>query len=364
MVIDPHSFIPCGIPAVYIITPLYLFLATLVVVPLVRWVALRAGFVDNPGGRKQHDLPVPPVGGFAIFFVYMIFLLLAGSIASSLFSALGLILVVGIIDDARGMNAKLKFVLHFLAAIILVVGGGAQIMTLGNVLGFGTLELGVMSIPFSVACVVYILNAVNMMDGVDGLAGGNSFIIFGWFAAAALLAGRCADLMQILALMAVLAGFIIYNMRTPFRKRATIFLGDAGSMALGLMVSWFAIRLSQGQGAALQPISVAWIIALPIVDAFGLLLARLKDRKPPFEADTRHFHHHFIQAGYQLKYITPLILFWSGSLGAIGYVGAKQGIPEYVLGWGWIILWWGHALLVIKKDIFIRFLQRALKVCG
>ncbi|MEK7801932.1 MAG: MraY family glycosyltransferase, partial [Pseudomonadota bacterium] len=199
MVIDAHSFIPCGMPSVYVLGPLYLFLTTLIVVPIMRWVALRAGFVDNPGGRKQHDMPVPPIGGFAIFLVYMSFLIFAGSIASSLFVALGLILVVGIIDDARGMNAKVKFVLHFLAAIILVVGGGAQIMTLGNVLGFGTLELGIMTIPFSVACVVYILNAVNMMDGVDGLAGGNSFIILAWFAVAALWAGRCADLIEILA---------------------------------------------------------------------------------------------------------------------------------------------------------------------
>lgn len=359
MIVDPHSLIQCGQSAIYFVVPFYVFLVTILCVPLLRIIAIKSNFVDKPDARKLHEGYVPPIGGLAIFLVFMAFLAFQGTTPFAMFLSLALILIVGLIDDSSGINAKLKFLLHFMAAIILVVGAGAQINTLGSVLGFGQLYLGIFSIPFSVACVVYILNAVNMMDGVDGLAGGNSFIIFGWLAAGALLAGRCDDALQILVLMAAIAGFLVFNMRSPFRKRANVFLGDTGSMALGLMIAWYAIHLSQSDHGvvAVKPISIAWIIALPIVDAFGLLVARLKDGKHPFAPDRRHFHHHFQNAGFGPRSTTRIILLWSLLLGAFGFIGVRTGVPEFVLGWSWIVLWIMHTILVIKSEIFIQILR-------
>ncbi len=329
------------------------FFTAVIAVFILRRLALIAGFVDKPGGRKQHETPVPAIGGVAIFLTFLAFVVTLGMMPWAFYAALALILIVGVVDDGWSMNSHLKFLIHFLAAFILVIGGGAQIETLGNILGFGELHLGIFSIPFSVACVVYILNAVNMMDGMDGLAGGNSFIIFGWLAFAAAMLGNSDALIAILLLMGAIAGFLVFNLRTPFRKHASVFLGDAGSMALGLMIAWFSITLSQQDPSRFPPVSVAWIIALPIIDAFGLLVARLRDGKPPFEADRRHFHHHFLHAGCSPSMATPLILLWSFLLGAVGFVGIRSGILESVLGWAWIALWWGHALLVIKHQKFI-----------
>lgn len=333
------------------------FLISIILIPIICKIAAQAGFVDKPVGRKQHDVPVPPLGGAIIFSVFLIFSLMFGVLPWAVLVALGLILVVGIIDDAWEVNAKIKFLIHFIAAFILVIGGDVQIHSLGNLLGFGDINLGWMAIPFSVACVVYIQNAVNMMDGVDGLAGGNSLIIFGWLLIAGLLGHHELAQFQLPLLIACLCGFLVFNMRSPILKRAKIFLGDAGSMALGLMIAWAAIAMSQGSEMVIKPVSVAWILALPIIDSFGLLVARLKEKRPPFEADRRHFHHHFAHAGFLPNLTTPLILMYSCILGAIGFFGMGLGLPEYILGWAWVGLWIGHALLTIQSEKFIQLLD-------
>lgn len=332
------------------------FLSVALAVPLVCKLAVRFGFVDAPQGRKQHDVPVPPLGGVTIFLTFLLFMVVLGGLPWAVFAALGLMLVVGLIDDAFEVNPKLKFALHFTSAFLLVIGGGAQLHTLGDLLGFGAIDLGLFAVPFSVACVVYIQNAINMMDGVDGLAGGNSFLVFAGLLFAALYAGNGEAASQLMILMGGLAGFLFHNMRSPVLQRARIFLGDAGSMSLGLMIAWYAMTLSQGSGASLHPVSVAWLIALPIVDSFGLLVARIKDGQPPFSPDRRHFHHHFAAAGFTPAQTTMIILAYVVVLGSVGIFGVMAGIPDYVLGWAWVALWMGHTVLTIKNERFIQLL--------
>ncbi len=351
-----------------VILPVLALLATLFFVPVACKVALKLNFVDAPDGkengkevgRKQHERPVPPVGGIIIFTIFGFFsLCLDQSFENSwaFYIALVLILITGVIDDKSSVTPWVKFAIHFLAAFILVVGGGTQLHTLGNLLGFGEINLGIMTIPFSVACVVYIINAMNMMDGLDGLCGGKTFLIFAWFFVACFAAGWWEPVTLLLILMSCLLGFLFYNFRSRLRRKAIIFLGDAGSMALGLTIAWLAINLSQGTDPVLAPASVAWIIALPIIDAFGLLVARVKEGKHPFTPDRRHFHHHFIDSGFDVKSSVRLILFYGFLLGAIGVVGIWLGVPEYILGWGWIILWLSHAVLVMYPAPFQNLLR-------
>jgi len=337
---------------------IFAFISVIIIIPFICRLASKAGFVDRPEGRKQHERAVPPLGGLVIFSVFLIFIMMFGNLSSAVIGALALILVVGIIDDAWEINAVIKFVIHFAAAFIIVIFGHSQIQTLGDLLGTGTLTLAWMAIPFSVACIVYIQNAMNMMDGVDGLAGGQSFLIFSWFLLAASSAGNNLAVFELSLLMACIFGFLIFNMRSPFLKSAKIFLGDAGSMSLGLLIAWYAITLSQGGSPVISPVSIAWIIALPIFDSFALLVARLKDKKPPFVADRRHFHHHFASAGFSAAQTTLIILSYSTLLGTIGYFSPKFGVPDYILGWGWISLWIGHTVLTIRANQFIKFLTK------
>ena len=344
-----------------VVMPLIALGMSLLMVPLVRAIAQRANFVDRPGGRKQHEGAVAYGGGVAIFLTFSImsfFVAAPFEDSWAYFLSLAMILVTGVIDDKYGVNAKLKFVIHFLSAFILVIAGHTQLVTLGNLLGFGDMGLGWAVIPFSVACVVYIINAINMMDGVDGLGGGICLIVFLWLIAASAFAGQWSAVLSLSLIIASLTGFLVYNMRHPFRKKASIFLGDAGSMALGLTIAWYAIHLSQVPSAVIPPVSVAWIIALPIIDAFGLMVMRIYEGRPAFEADRRHFHHHFLDSGFTPGQTTCLVLMWSAILGGIGFIGLKLGMPEPVLGWMWVALWLGHAIFVTKPACFRKLLSK------
>ena len=341
--------------------PIFALTACLFFIPTACRYAVRYGFVDAPGGRKTHERPVPPVGGIVIFSIFVFFSFFIGGDfgdPQSYYIALFLILITGIIDDRSGVFPWLKFLIHFLAAFVLVVVGDARIENLGDLLGMGDIELGAASIPFSIACVVYIINAMNMMDGLDGLAAGKAFIIFLWFFFGALLSGWWEPTALLLILLACLLGFLFYNFRHRQRKKAIVFLGDAGSMAIGLTIAWFSINLTQGPMPVLSPAAVAWIIALPIIDAFGLLVARLKDRKHPFHPDRRHFHHHFIDNGFNVSMSVNIILTFGFLLGAVGFFGYVFDISESILGWAWIALWLSHAVLVMYPNRFRALLAK------
>lgn len=341
------------------------FALVLVLVPPARKLALRVGFVDAPGGRKEHEEPVPPIGGLVLFTVFMIIALLTGtdfSDAWPLFVALGLILFTGALDDYRHIDAWVKFGVQFLCAGLIVLASEARLYNLGDLFGFGVFHLGFMSIPFSIVAVVLFINAINLIDGLDGLAGGVSFIVLFWLAVACAVAGQGAMLLALLPLIGALAGFLFYNMRRPGRARASIFLGDAGSLGLGLVLAWFCIDFAQAPGpVVLPPIAVAWILALPIIDICAQFNRRVREGRHPFDPDRGHFHHHFIHAGLPVGRAVALILLICFILGGVGYFGFLIGLPQWVLTLVWIMLLFAHIGLSRKPQIYIDFLNQLVQ---
>ncbi|MCB9983533.1 MAG: undecaprenyl/decaprenyl-phosphate alpha-N-acetylglucosaminyl 1-phosphate transferase [Rhodospirillales bacterium] len=312
------------------------FIAVAVLMPLARKIAKRAGLVDAPGGRKDHVGEVPLVGGLVIVPVFMALSLLMGAEFSSvwpLYAGLVLLLIMGALDDRFHMRAGIKFGVQGLAALLAVLPGGAVIHQLGNLFGLGDFGLGFMAIPFSLACVMLVINAINLMDGLDGLAGGASFVILACFA----LAGWSVHTPQILILLGALAGFLIYNMRSPFRRKAAVFLGDAGSLCLGLMIAWFAIKLSGPEIRVIEPMGVAWVLALPIWDECAQFYRRVREGRHPFSPDRGHFHHHFIQAGFTPGQSVSIILGIMALTGFLGIAGISMGMPLPMLTVVWII---------------------------
>lgn len=341
------------------------FLAPLLVVlaltPLAKKFALRIGFVDEPGGRKDHEDLVPPIGGLIVMPVYMITAYLIGVDVETfwpLYAALGLILLVGGIDDYKNINPWPRFIAQFVAAALIVVPGQAQLYHLGDLFGLGVLWLSWMSIPFSIIAVVLLINAINLMDGLDGLAGGKSFVIFIWLSLACILAGQWSALLPIAPLMGALLGFLIYNIRHPLRKKASIFLGDAGSMSLGVVIAWFAIGLAQDPDSVLVPISTAWILALPIMDICAQFYRRTREGRHPFDADRGHFHHHVVHAGFSVGHSTSMILLIVFLFGAIGYGGVQLGVPQWALTSAWIILLFSHMALSLRPKTYIKFFNQ------
>jgi UDP-GlcNAc:undecaprenyl-phosphate GlcNAc-1-phosphate transferase len=339
-------------------------LAVLVLMPTAMKMALRWRFVDRPGGRKDHSGAVPPIGGLMIFSIYMVVCALSGADTKTLFGlfpALLLMLVVGAFDDRRHINAWIKFGAQFVCAGLVVLVGGVQIHHLGNIFGFGTLGMGFMTIPFSIISVVLFVNAINLMDGLDGLAGGQAFVVLVWFMIACVVGGQGGSLSEIAPLLGALGGFLFYNMRSPVRGRAVVFLGDAGSTGLGLVLAWFCIRLTQGDAAVLAPISVAWILALPIIDVCGQFYRRVREGRHPFSPDRGHLHHHFIHAGFSVGRATATILLIGFIMGGVGYGAVALGMPEWVLAVIWIAMLLTHIALSRKPQIYIDFLEKRLR---
>lgn len=343
------------------LTALGVFLIVLALIPAARVLAMKIGLVDEPGGRKQHDDAVPPIGGLIILPVFMLSVIVLGGDLSAygyLFIALIMILVTGAIDDFVPLHAWFKFAVQLSAAALVVILGGARIYTLGDMFGFGEVGLAWMSIPFSIAAVALLVNSINLMDGLDGLAAGKSFVVLGWLVLACLMAHDAQAAMPMMPLLGALAAFLFYNMRHPLRDKASVFLGDAGSLGLGLVLAWFCIVLTQHSEPILVPVSVAWIVALPVIDACGQFYRRVREGRHPFSADRGHFHHHFIHAGVPVGRSTVMILLLGFVLGGIGYFGIIAGAPQIFMTGGWVILLVVHMAMSERSEYYIRLFSR------
>lgn len=321
------------------------FALVLVAVPIVRRFAIAIDFVDEPGGRKTHKEAIPPIGGIVIFPVFILVGFAVGVDLSAIwpfFLGISILLMIGALDDRCHISAWKKFSAQIFVSFLVVLTGGAHLHHLGDLFGFGNFGLGYMSIPFSVAAVALLINAINLMDGLDGLAGGTSFVVLFWVVMAYFGAGHLEQLLPLLPLFGALLGFLFYNMRHPLRERASVFLGDAGSLCLGLSLAWFCIGSATNPDPVLAPISVAWILALPIVDTCAQFYRRVKEGRHPFSPDRGHFHHHFIHAGLSMGRSTIIILMLGMIFGAIGYVPVKFGVPEFVLTFAWMAFLFAH----------------------
>jgi len=201
---------------------------------------------------------------------------------------------------------------------------------------------------------VLLMNSINMMDGVDGLAGGFCAIVAVFFMIAIGAGG--GDLFQaLLVLFACMAGFLMLNLRFPWQKSARVFLGDSGALCLGLLLGWFAIKTSQGGGAVLEPVSVIWIIALPVMDAFALFIARSLRGLPPFNPDRRHFHHRLLDMGLSPSITTLLILFVVVLMSLIGFSAEFLNVPAYILFYLWMVVFVFHTIAIVHPKGYLHF---------
>ena len=343
-----------------ILSILLAFVLTAALSPAARRFAMERGFVDRPGGRKKHDKAVPPVGGLVAFPVFL--LCLAPLVhdwgtTGWFYAAALLLLAVGAFDDRHVAPAFVKFAAQFAAAALIVLPGHAQVFTFGNIVGTGAIGLSVFSLPFSIIATVLLINAINLMDGLDGLSGGMGVIILAGLAWGLKAPGVQAEM---LTLAAALAGFLIYNLRNPWRRKAVIFMGDAGSLTLGLSLAWFAIRLGGPPLPTVEPIVIAWLLALPIMDTCGQFARRIGEGRHPFSADHDHFHHHFVHAGLRPGQATAAVLAVEAAFALIGIVGVRLGAPPALLLGLWAALLAAHIALSMRPPLFRRLIAGLL----
>lgn len=336
-----------------VLTPLLIY--------MLKGPALRLGFGDKPGARKQHEGVVPVIGGLAMFLVLMLAIWVGQPENflryDSLFLALGLMVLIGAIDDRWGLSARLRLVIQAGAALLLVYGDEPVISSVGDLLGIGELQLSFWALPFTVFSVIGMINAINMSDGMDGLAGGLALIALIWFMIVALALGAYRASL-ILFFMAVLIGFLACNLRHRWRRKAGVFMGDAGSMMLGMVLAWLAISLSQRPGAQLSPIVAVWILGLPLLDTVSVMVRRVAKGRSPFSPDREHLHHILLLAGYSDAQVVSRLHIAALLLGGIGVGAWWAGVPDYVLFYAFMALFAAYYYTMLHAWRVMRLLKR------
>jgi UDP-GlcNAc:undecaprenyl-phosphate GlcNAc-1-phosphate transferase len=300
-------------------------------------VAPFLGLVDHPRSRRKlHTTPVPTIGGIAIFAgliagsLWML-PLNTGSYTGFLFGMLGgaILVATGAVDDRYDLGHRTRFAAQIAAAVVLVFGAGVELRSLGNLLGFGVIDLGLFAKPFTVFAIVGIINAYNMIDGIDGLSSGLALVAM--VVLLAMLPGGAVQ-MHLLLLMAVAAivPFMLCNLQVAFCAKRRVFLGDAGSMLLGYLVVWALIDASQTQ-QAISPAAALWLAAVPLMDTLSVMGRRVMCRKSPFAADRGHIHHLFSRIFGSTRMALVLLLLLSLVLASLGLISHSLGVPEPVL---------------------------------
>lgn len=288
---------------------------------LIHPVALRTGLVDHPHGRKKHDGTIPLIGGLAIYIALVVSHLAFNVVPVEVLVAAGVLVFIGIIDDVMDVAARIKLFVQIGAAIYVCVVGDICVESLGSLSGGSEIFLGSLSIPFTVFAIVGLINAINMIDGIDGLAGGLSlFTIAGLTGSVWLLTGKPpVEAMAIMALISAISVFLVFNFGLIPGKK--IFLGDAGSTLLGLLLAYLLIRYSQPQfeKPVLPASLVPWLVAIPVLDTLSLIWRRIRQGKSPFAPGRDHIHHLIMETGLSARQTLGVIVVLALGLLLLGY---------------------------------------------
>jgi UDP-GlcNAc:undecaprenyl-phosphate/decaprenyl-phosphate GlcNAc-1-phosphate transferase len=312
------------------------FLLSLVLILAMEKIARRIGLVDVPSERKHHEGRIPLVGA-AMFLAFCIASLLLQRQPPGfvdLFIGLLLIVSLGVIDDLFDLRAPVKLVAQSVCVALMVLPNDLLIRNAGALFSDQPLLLLHWAVPATIFAVVGLVNAINMIDGLDGLAGGVSLVALAWFAVAAGVLGLSDELLLILVLACSALGFLVFNVRHPWRARAVVFLGDAGSMMLGLSLAFVAIKLSQRSGPALSPVAALWICALPVIDTLSLMVRRAAAGQGLLSSDHRHLHDLMVRAGLSVNQAVLVLVSISAILGGVGVGGWLLGVPDRVMLFG------------------------------
>lgn len=292
------------------------FAIALVVTPAAIKVAPKIGAVDIPkDDRRMHNKIMPRFGGIAIYLGSIgSMLLLLPSATDDRMLGIGigatLMLLIGIVDDIRGLSAKVKLAGQILAACILFAYS-VRISFIGDPFGPGLIVLPMaLSLIITVVWVVGITNTINLIDGLDGLAAGVSFIATLTIAYVAFIHQRYEITMAFMALAGSCLGFLPYNFHP-----AKIFMGDGGSLYLGFMIASISVMSPMKSAAAIATILPIFALALPIFDTAFAILRRLINKRPIMEADKGHLHHLILAVGMGQKRTVLTLYCISGIMG-------------------------------------------------
>jgi UDP-GlcNAc:undecaprenyl-phosphate GlcNAc-1-phosphate transferase len=267
---------------------------TMAWMPVFGRFAAKWRIIDHPGARKMHSAPIPRIGGVAMAIGVLAAALIVVPLEAAdryFLIGAGVISLFGALDDRFDLNYRIKLVGQLLAAGIVVLGGDIQIHAL-------TLDERVLlpewvSIPLTLLFLVGITNAINLADGLDGLAGGTTFLSLCALAMLAFSGGQVSSAALALTFAGAVLGFLRFN-----TFPASVFMGDAGSQLLGFAVGVLSLRATQSGTGVLSAATPILLLALPILDTLSVMVQRIGEGRSPFSADKNHIHHKLLALGF------------------------------------------------------------------
>lgn len=323
------------------------FLVSALTTPIAKKIAAHVNAMDMPNKRKVHKIPIPRLGGLAIFASFLFgYICFADGSVQMLSILIGgfILLLTGFIDDIKPVKVKYKLIMQILAALVVVFYGS---ITLNYISAFGlTITFPVpLNYIVTVLFILAITNAINLLDGLDGLAAGVSSIYFLTIGIIAFLMGRTSNLDVILSfiMLGATLGFLVHNFYP-----ATVFMGDSGSLFLGFIIS--VIALLGFKATTLTSLIVPIVIlSIPILDTILAIFRRILNHKPISAPDKNHIHHQLLKMKFSTR-TTVLIIYLINIIFAfvsICYVHGNNEIAIFL----YILLMIGLLYIVINTDI-------------
>ncbi len=277
-------------------------IASMAINSVLRNYAKKYNFlIDVPDrSRKFHSRPTPLTGGLGI----LISLLITGKLYIDLNNLTGYLpdftfqlmlisiplLGLFLIDDLKGLKPSYRIFIQCCLSAYMIFSTNVYIDSVGDLFNLGEIKLGIFSIPFTIFCVVGIMNAFNMIDGINGLCSGCAML-------ALLMIGFHSGLIydsMLVLIIGSMIGFLLFNLRF-FGKKRGVFLGDSGSNLIGFWVAWSAIYASQNEYYNIEPITMIWFVAIPFLDCIGLIFSRIRKGMSWTAAGRDHIHHRLME---------------------------------------------------------------------
>ena len=340
----------------------FLFAVSLgmVIIPRILVISHKKRLYDVPDARKVHTMPVPRLGGLSFFPVILMSMFLVigfrlyfwdmdtSSLSFNmlyeylfLFVGMTLLYLVGVCDDLVGESYRYKFAVQIAAALLLVLSGN-WFDSFGGLFGIYSVPAW-MGMPFTVFIVVYITNAINLIDGIDGLASGLCCIALSVLSVIFFLRGQYVYALLAICTLGILMPFWCYNVFGNANRGHKLFMGDAGSLTLGYVISFLIIHMSVTNEVSPTLSNPYMVIAfstvlVPLLDVIRVVLHRLREHKNPFLPDKNHFHHKLLRTGMRVRMVMVTILGIAVSFIGLNAWLAWQMNITFLLGIN-LILW-------------------------
>lgn len=329
---------------------LTILIAAFVTIRATASLGARMGLLDRPDARKQHTGVVPLTGGIGIFLTLLFgtFVLGIPPYTYSMMAIACAVFVVGLFDDFRHISARARLLIQFGSGLLLASVGNIAISNVGNLLALGDIPLLFLSVPLTALAVAGLSNAYNMIDGIDGLAASTITLPLLLLYLLALQAGHpMSD--SLLLMLVPLAVFLLFNLGPDNRALPKLFLGDAGSVTLGFLVTASLVYFSQGGNTLIRPVTALWLVTVPLMDMLATMLRRFRHGRSVMAADRSHLHHTLMGLGFSPRQTLIILVTYAIVCAVAGLL--LEGVPEYLSLLCYFLLFGGHCVFVIRSGL-------------